>query len=147
MLGYLLQELTENPHKTLPSVADGVRNSTGPRLSGKLNYPNPNKVNPGNTGTHSNFNKAFMDKAWFQQKYLIRKQIAERSNQVLYDFKGERIPYQRGSRYQNIGAGTIGHTHTGLHGTPGSILNHKYDNTHLHPLLSKVKGIPVYSPQ
>ncbi len=138
-----ISQASSNAH----TLEDYIKHGGAPRLLAKNNLPTPHRINPATLQTTHNFNKAFMNQPWFQQKYLLRKRNALRCDQHLYDFRGDRIPYERGVRYTDIGAGTIAHSHTGIRGAPGSLLHHNYDKLHTHPYAKpNPLGIPIYNP-
>lgn len=143
----VLQDMATAPRNT-KTLEDYIKYGGAPRLTGKYNYATPHKINPATMQATSGFNKAFMEQRWYQDKFLLRKRNAMRCDQHLYDFNGTRVPYERGSRFKDIGAGTVGNTHTGLHQANGSLLHHNYDKIHTHPHTRKnISGIPIYNPR
>lgn len=145
-MDHVLQDMATAPRNT-HTLEDYFKYGGAPRLSGKFNYPTPHKINPASLQATSGFSKAFMEQKWYQDKFLLRKRNALRCDQHLYDFNGTRVPYQRGSRFKDIGAGTVANAHTGIHNADGSLLHHNYDKLHTHPYAkNNVPGIPIYNP-
>jgi hypothetical protein len=135
------------PASQFPTLHDYVLYGGQARSASKHNWVTPNPINPSNTGTTKNFDETFINQPWFQQAFLLRKQKALNTSQALTYLQGVDIPLERGSKFRDIGGGTIGHTHTGLHGTNGSLLLHKRDNVMINRRAIPPGGPVIYSPK
>lgn len=134
------------PANLWPTLDDYVRYGGGGRLHGKFNWNQPNPINPSNTGTTPNFDEIAIGQDWFKFAYLQRKQKALNRTPAFEYFEGVNIPFERGSRYENIATGNIGHTHTGPYGAKGGLIYHKKDNV-LRAKQVAPHGAAIYTPR